>query len=60
VQRGDSAAVLDGKKRELEARRAAASRADKVFFKVTVRVGDLDGQDCSLPLQGWMAGLGLA
>lgn len=38
MQRGDSAAVLDAKKKELEARRAAASRAEKVYFRITVRV----------------------
>lgn len=37
AKRGDSAAVLDAKKKELEARRAAASRAEKVYFRITVR-----------------------
>lgn len=38
-QRGDSAAAVDAKRRELEAKRAQqAARADKTFYKVTVRV----------------------
>ncbi|KAI3432870.1 hypothetical protein D9Q98_010453 [Chlorella vulgaris] len=37
AKRGDTAAALDGKKKELEVKRAQASRADKVFFQVTVR-----------------------
>ncbi len=41
VQRGDSAAALEAKKKELEARRAAASRAEKVYFRVTVRVSGM-------------------
>lgn len=41
MQRGDSAAALEAKKKELEARRAAASRAEKVYFRVTVRVSGM-------------------
>ncbi|EFN52240.1 hypothetical protein CHLNCDRAFT_26891 [Chlorella variabilis] len=36
-QAAKSAATLDGKKRELEARRAAQAKTEKNFFKVTVR-----------------------
>lgn len=37
MQKGESAAVVEARKREAEARRAQASRNDKVFFKVTVK-----------------------
>lgn len=39
VQRGDGSAAVDAKKKEFEVKRAAqAAKAEKVFFKVTVRV----------------------
>ena len=40
VQKGDNAAVMEAKKKELEMKRAAAaSKGAKVFYKVTVKVG---------------------
>ena len=38
-QQSGSSAAVEAKKRELEAKRAAqASRGEKIFYKVTVRV----------------------
>ena len=40
MQKGEDPEVLAAKKRELEAKRAAAaSKSTKTFFKVTVKVG---------------------
>lgn len=39
VQKGDNAAVLEAKKKDMEMKRAvAASKGEKVFYKVTVKV----------------------
>jgi hypothetical protein len=37
AQKGESTATVEARKRELEAKRAQASRSEKVFFRVTVK-----------------------
>jgi hypothetical protein len=43
LQKGEGAAALEAKKKELEARRAAAAtKATKTFYKITVKVACFD------------------